>query len=133
MNNAVIAIIPARSGSKGIKDKNLSILCGYPLLAYSIVAAKLAKRIERVLISTDSEEYAEIGRQYGAEAPFLRPAELAGDKSTDRDFMLHAMLWMQENEGQISEYWVHLRPTTPLRDTPHLDSAIQMLINRPAW
>ena len=115
MKTAVIAIVPARSGSKGVKDKNLSSLGGYPLLAYSIVAAKLAKQINRVLISTDSEHYAETGRRYGAEAPFLRPAELSGDASTDRDFMLHAMQWMQKYEGQIPEYWVHLRPTTPMR------------------
>jgi N-acylneuraminate cytidylyltransferase len=132
MKTAVVAIIPARSGSKSIKDKNLSNLGGYPLLAYSIVAAKLAKQIDRVLISTDSEHYAQIGRRYGAEAPFLRPMELSGDTSTDRDFMLHAMQWVQENEGQIPEYWVHLRPTTPLRDPAHLDSAIQTLISRPA-
>lgn len=130
MKAEAVAIIPARSGSKSIKDKNLSNLGGYPLLAYSIVAAKLAKGINRVLISTDSEHYAEIGRQYGAEVPFLRPTELSGDTSTDRDFMLHAMQWVQENEGQLPEYWVHLRPTTPLRDPAHMDSAIQMLINR---
>lgn len=127
----VYAIIPARSGSKGIKDKNLSSLCGYPLIAYSIGAAKLAQRIDRVLISTDSERYAEVGRRYGAEVPFLRPVELSGDTSTDRDFMLHAMLWVQEKEGQLPEYWVHLRPTTPLRDPALVDAAIQMLINRP--
>jgi len=126
-----IAIIPARSGSKGIKDKNLSNLGGYPLLAYSIVAARLAQQIDRVLISTDSGCYAEIGRRYGAEVPFLRPAELSGDTSTDRDFMLHAMQWVQENEGQIPEYWVHLRPTTPLRTPIHIDLAIQTLINCP--
>ncbi len=131
MKNAVVAIIPARSGSKGIKDKNLSNLGGFPLIAYSIVAAKLAKQIDRVLVSTDSEHYAEIGRRYCAEVPFLRPTELSGDASTDRDFMLHAMQWVQENEGQIPEYWVHLRPTTPLRDPAHLDSAIQVLVNRP--
>jgi CMP-N,N'-diacetyllegionaminic acid synthase len=101
----IVAIIPARSGSKGIKDKNLSNLGGYPLLVYSIVAAKLAKQIDRVLISTDS---------------------------TDRDFMLHAMQWMQENEGQTPEYWVHLRPTTPLRDPEHVDSAIKKLIKCPS-
>ena len=76
----VYAIIPARSGSKGIKDKNLSALGGFPLMAYSIAAAKLAGQIDRVLISTDSERYAEVGCQYGAEVPFLRPAELSGDE-----------------------------------------------------
>jgi N-acylneuraminate cytidylyltransferase len=131
MKNSVVAIIPARSGSKGIKDKNLSNLCGYPLIAYSIVAAKLAKQIDRMLISTDSELYAEVGRRYGVEVPFLRPVELSGDTSTDTDFMLHAMQWVQEKEGQLPEYWVHLRPTTPLRDPAHVDEAILTLINRP--
>lgn len=128
----IVAIIPARSGSKGIKDKNLSNLCGYPLIVYSIVAAKLARQIDRVLISTDSEHYAKIGRQYGAEIPFLRPAELSGDTSTDLDFMLHAMQWVQENEGHCPKYWVHLRPTTPLREPVHIDLAIKKLLNSPA-
>lgn len=126
-----VAIIPARSGSKGIKDKNLSDLGGYPLIAYSIIAAKLTNKIDRIIISTDSEYYAEIAKNYGAEVPFLRPKELSGDKATDRDFMLHAMQWVQSNEGHTPEYWVHLRPTTPLRDPKHLDRAIQVLINRP--
>lgn len=131
MKAGVVAIIPARSGSKSIKDKNLAALGGYPLIAYSIAASKLAKQIDRVLISTDSEHYAEIARRYGAEVPFLRPAEFSGDASTDRDFMLHAMQWVQAHEGHIPEYWVHLRPTTPLRDPAHLDTAIQTLVNRP--
>ena len=131
MKAECIAIIPARSGSKGIKDKNLADLCGYPLISYSIAAAKLANKIARVLISTDSDNYAEIARRYGAEVPFLRPVELSGDTSTDRDFMLHAMQWVQSNEGHTPEYWVHLRPTTPLRDPAQIDLAIQALINFP--
>jgi N-acylneuraminate cytidylyltransferase len=127
----VYAIIPARSGSKGIKDKNLASLGGHPLIAYSIAAAKLVRRIDRVLISTDSERYAEAGRQYGADVPFLRPAELSGDASTDADFMRHAMQWVAQNEGDLPEYWVHLRPTTPLRDPALVDAAIQTLIGRP--
>jgi CMP-N,N'-diacetyllegionaminic acid synthase len=127
MKSEVIAIIPARSGSKGIKNKNLADLGGFPLLAYSIIAAKLSKRIDRILISTDSEQYADIGRKYGAEVPFLRPPELSGDSATDRDFMVHAMKWIKENEGTLPEYWVHLRPTTPLRDPVHLDAAIEIL------
>jgi len=128
---SVIAIIPARSGSKGIKDKNLCKLGGYPLIAYSIIAAKLAAEIERVVISTDSHHYAEIARHYGAESPFLRPTEISGDTATDRDFMIHAMQWMEKSEGHIPEYWVHLRPTTPLRDPALIDSAIKMLIDNP--
>lgn len=131
MKPSVVAIIPARSGSKSIKDKNLANLGGYPLLAYSIVAAKMSKRIGRVLLSTDSEQYAEIGRKYGADVPFLRPSEFSTDKSTDREFMVHAMEWVRDHEGQLPEYWVHLRPTTPLRNPAHLDDAVSMFENRP--
>lgn len=131
MSADVIAIIPARSGSKSIQDKNLAPLGGHPLLAYSIVAAKLASRVGRVLLSTDSERYAEIGRRYGAEVPFLRPAELSGDTSTDRDFMVHAMEWVRDHEDQVPEYWMHLRPTTPLRDPALLDAAVDLLESHP--
>lgn len=131
MNRSVIAIIPARSGSKSIKDKNLALLGGYPLLVYSIVAAKLSRRIDGVILSTDSEHYAEIGRRYGAEVPFLRPAEYSTDKSTDQEFMTHAMEWARDREGHLPELWVHLRPTTPLRDPAHLDAAVTTLESRP--
>lgn len=127
MKSSAVAIIPARSGSKSIKDKNLVNLGGHPLLAYSIAAAKLSKRIDRVLLSTDSERYAEIGRQYGADAPFLRSPELSADHSTDREFMVHAMTWMRDHESHLPEFWVHLRPTTPLRDPRHVDEAVMML------
>ena len=130
MSSSVIAIIPARSGSKSIKDKNLALLGGYPLLAYSIVAARLSCRLDRVMLSTDSEQYAEIGRRYGAEVPFLRPAEFSTDKSMDREFMAHAMEWVREHDGDIPEFWVHLRPTTPLRDPAQLDAAVAMLEGR---
>lgn len=131
MKSEVIAIIPARSGSKGIKNKNLADLGGFPLISYSIIAARLSKRIDRILISTDSEQYAEIGRKFGAEVPFLRPPELSGDSATDRDFMVHSMKWVMDHEGKLPEYWVHLRPTTPLRDPIHLDAAIDALDRLP--
>ena len=89
----VFAIIPARSGSKGVKNKNIRPLNGYPMIAYTIAAAKLSKNIDRVIVSTDSEQYAEIARKYGAETPFLRPAEISGDRSTDIEFMRHAINW----------------------------------------
>jgi CMP-N,N'-diacetyllegionaminic acid synthase len=123
----VIAIIPARSGSKSIKDKNLVQIHGYPLLAYSIAAAKLSKKVDRVILSTDSEKYAEIGHKYGADVPFIRPSEFSTDTSTDRDFMFHAMQWFQKNESKVPEFWVHLRPTTPLRDPVHIDYAIERI------
>lgn len=128
--NSAIAIIPARSGSKSILDKNLVKLAGFPLIAFSIAAAKLAPDISRVVVSTDSPKYAEISLKYGAEVPFLRPATISGDDATDIDFMLHAMNWFDENEPQTPEYWVHLRPTTPLRDPKHIAEALQRIISR---
>lgn len=127
----ITAIIPARSGSKGVPGKNVRFLGGYPLLVYSIVAAKLTTRIGRIIVSTDSEEIAAITREYGAEAPFLRPAELALDNSTDMDFMLHVINWLGENEGSVPDYIVQLRPTTPLRNPQVIDSAIAEIFARP--
>lgn len=124
----VVAIIPARSGSKGVKDKNIRLLNGHPMIAYTIAAAKLAKGIDRVIVSTDSEKYAEIARKYGAETPFLRPAEISGDTSTDIEFMQHAINWLYENEGTVPEYWVHLRPTNPLRQCDIIDDAINKML-----
>jgi CMP-N,N'-diacetyllegionaminic acid synthase len=128
MNQHVVAIIPARCGSKGVPDKNIIPLGGHPLIAYSITAAKLAG-IERVLVSTDLEIYGEIAAQYGAEVPFMRPAKLSKDKSTDYEFMHHAMSWVAKEENEIPEYWVHLRPTTPLRNPKILKDAIKCIQN----
>ena len=122
-----IAIIPARSGSKGVLRKNVTPLGEYPLIAYSIIAAVLSKNISRVFVSTDSEEFAEISSSFGAEVPFLRPAEYAQDHSTDREYILHAMQWFEEHEGSIPEYWVHLRPTTPLRIPSIIEEAIGII------
>ena len=127
----VFAIIPARSGSKGVKDKNIRLLNGFPMIAYSIAAAKLAKNIDRVIVSTDSEKYAEIAREYGAETPFLRPAEISGDRATDIEFMQHAINWFYENEGAVPEYWVHLRVTCPLRDPQVIDEGIDKIKAHP--
>lgn len=120
----IIAVIPARSGSKGVADKNIKCLAGRPLIAYSIAAALLAKNIGRVIVSTDSENYANIARQYGAEVPFLRPTEISGDQSTDYDFIKHLIDWFQKNEGDSPDYLAHLRPTTPIRDPALIGSAI---------
>jgi len=125
----VIAIIPARSGSKSIIDKNILSLSKHPLIAYSIAAAKLSNKIDRVIVSTDSDEYSEIATRYGAETPFLRPKEFSTDKSTDRDFLIHAMDWLKEYENSVPEYWVHLRPTTPLRSPLVIDDAIRCILN----
>jgi CMP-N-acetylneuraminic acid synthetase len=120
----IIAIIPARSGSKSLIDKNIRHLSGHPLIAYSIAAAKLSKKIDRVIVSTNSQKYAEIAKQYGAEVPFIRPDEFSTDTAIDKDFLVHAMSWFEENEDSMPEYWVHLRPTTPLRSAGIIDNAV---------
>lgn len=125
--NGVMAIIPARSGSKGLPNKNIKILAGRPLLAYSIAAAQLTINIERTIVSTDSEDYATIALKYGAEVPFFRPMEISGDASLDYEFIKHALDWMKKNEGYQPEYLVHLRPTTPLREPKYIDAAIDQM------
>jgi CMP-N-acetylneuraminic acid synthetase len=126
-SNLTYAIIPARSGSKGVKDKNIRKLAGYPLLAYSIATARMVPSVSRVLVSTDSPSYAEIAKSYGAEVPFLRPPPLSSDESPDEDFMIHAIDWLYDNEGRLPEYWLHLRPTSPLRAVAILEDALQQM------
>ena len=124
----IVAIIPARSGSKSLVDKNIKDLSGHPLIAYSIAVAKMSKTIDRVIVSTNSQEYADIAKQYGAEVPFIRPDEYSTDAATDRDFLVHAMNWFDENENSVPEYWAHLRPTTPLRSVEIIDNAINKIV-----
>ena len=124
----MIAIIPARSGSKGVPGKNIKLLGGIPLFAFSIIAAKMMPSVHRVIVSTDSEEYAQIAKEYGAEVPFLRPNEISEDKSTDFDLFLHAINWFKENENLIPEYILHLRPTTPLRNPQIMEDAVKLFI-----
>lgn len=123
----VMAIIPARSGSKGIPDKNIQELWGFPLMSYSIVTAKMCKEISRILVSTDSEQYADMAKYYGAEVPFLRPEEISGDTATDMEFMKHAVEWLYKNEHSIPEYFVQLRITCPLRKPEVIDEAIRQI------
>lgn len=127
----VTAIIPARGGSKGVPKKNVHPLGGFPLVAYSIAAAKLAAGVDRVIVSTDSEEIAEVAKKFGAEVPFIRPSEFATDKSPDAHYLLHALEWLEKNEGAIPNYFVNLRPTTPLRDPKHITEAIELIKTKP--
>jgi N-acylneuraminate cytidylyltransferase len=131
MSSEIFAIIPARGGSKGVPKKNIRLLSGHPLIAYSIAVAKLSSWIDRIIVSTDSEEIVEISRFYGAEVPFIRPQTIAGDKSPDRDFVLHALNWFTEHENKIPGYLVHLRPTTPLRIPQLVDEAIEQFLSNP--
>jgi len=127
----ILALIPARSGSQGVPDKNIRPLMGRPLIAYSIEHALRCPSITRVIVSTDSEVYAKIARAAGAEVPFLRPVEFAQDRSTDLDVFLHTLAWLKENEGYIPDLCVHLRPTCPVRRTEDIEEAIRILHERP--
>jgi N-acylneuraminate cytidylyltransferase len=124
----VVSIIPARSGSKGIPHKNLKEIGGKKLLDWSIKASLQTQDINRTIVSTDSEEYSKLAVEMGAEVPFLRPAEFAGDSSPDLDFIRHAILKLTEM-GARPDFIVHLRPTTPFRDPQVIGCAIKEFIN----
>lgn len=120
---SVIAIIPARGGSKGIVGKNIKLLNGLPLIGWTIKAAKEAKKINRIIISTDDGKIAEVSKELGAEVPFLRPKELAGDKTPMAPVILHMLNWLRNEEKNI-EAIVLLQPTSPLRTAKHIDEAV---------
>ena len=126
-NLNITSIIPARSGSKGIPGKNLRKLGGIPLIAWSIACSKNSKRITRTIVSTDSLEYAEVAKIWGAEVPFLRPNDISQDNSTDLDFVLHALDFLKKNKG-VPDLLIHLRPTTPFRDPSVLNAAIEIAV-----
>ena len=127
----ILALIPARSGSKSIPDKNLVPFRGKPLMAHSILQALASRFVQRVIVSTDSERYAEVARSFGAETPFLRPLEFASDNARDFGVFDHALEWLRVNEGYIPDVVVHLRPTYPMRSAEDIDGAVQMLVAHP--
>lgn len=127
MKNKIIAIIPARGGSKGLPRKNIKPLLGKPLVAWTIEQAKNSKYVNKVVVSTEGKEIAEISRGYGAEVPFLRPEELARDDSPTLDTIMHAIDWF-EKRGESFDIVVLLEPTSPLRKKDDLDNAIELFI-----
>lgn len=127
----ILALIPARGGSKSIPRKNIRPFAGHPLIAYSIAAGLQAENVTRVIVSTDDEEIASVALKYGAEAPFLRPAELAQDQTTDLPVIQHALAWLDEQEGYRPQVIVQLRPTSPIRPRNCVDRAIQLLLDHP--
>jgi N-acylneuraminate cytidylyltransferase len=126
----ILCLIPARSGSKGIPHKNILSFRGKPLMAWSILQAKQSKHPMRIVVSTDSEEYAAIARQYGAEAPFLRPEGISGDISTDQECVEHCLTWLKEKEGYSPEIIVQLRPTYPTRTIECIDTCIDIFLEK---
>ena len=127
----VLAIVPARSGSKGLPGKNVLPLLGKPLLAWSIEDGLQCEQITDVILSTDSIEYAEIGRSFGAQVPFLRPHDLSDDQATSVDVVLHALLEM-EKVGKSYDIVILLEPTSPLRSIKDIEKAIELISSRKA-
>lgn len=127
----ILAIVPARGGSRSIPGKNMRLLAGHPLLAYSIAAGLQSERATRVIVSTDDEEIAEVARRYGAEIPFLRPPELALDDTPDLPVFQHALKWLSDQDGYRPDIVIQLRPTSPFRPPNCVDRAIAILEDNP--
>jgi len=123
----VLAIIPARGGSKGVPSKNTRLLCGKPLIAYTVEEALKSRHISRTIVSTDSADIARVARKCRAEVPFLRPAELAQDDTPMLPVVKHAVSFMEAN-GYHPEIVVLLQPTSPLREARHIDQAVDKLM-----
>jgi len=128
----VLAIIPARGGSKGLPGKNIKMLANYPLLAYSIKAALDSPLITKVVVSTDSPQIAEIAVKFGAEVPFIRPAKYALDLSTDLEVFFHALEWLKKNEHYSPDLVVQMRPTSPIRFLDVIENCITTIQNSSA-
>ncbi len=120
----VLALIPARGGSRSVPRKNLLPIGGKPLISYTIAHALGASRIDRVIVTTDDEEIAEVARRFGAEVPFLRPKEISGDFALDVEYHRHAIEWLAREEGYFPDLVVNLRPPHPVRSCETIDRAI---------
>ena len=128
----ILCIIPARSGSRGIIDKNIKLLDGKPLIAYSIEQALKSKYYKdmRVIVSTDSEKYALISKKYGAEIPFIRPKEISLDFSLDEEFINHAINYLKTEENYYPDIILQLRPTYPTRKVEIIDKCLELFIEK---
>ena len=128
----VLAIIPARGGSKGVPDKNIAAVGGKPLLAWTIIEVRKSKHIDRVIVSTDSQKIAQVAREYGADVPFLRPADLAKDDTPGIDPIIHAVNWLSVNEKYQPDYVMCLQPTSPFRTADDIDASVKIIENEGA-
>jgi len=131
-NYKILCVIPARGGSKGLPGKNIKLLAGKPLIAYTIEHALQSPYIDRTIVSTDDQEIADIARQYGAEVPFVRPADLSSDQVATIDVLLHAVQWVEEHEKYDFDILVLLHATTPLRHVDDINACISMLVEAKA-
>ncbi len=130
--NGLLAVIPARGGSKGIPKKNLRPFMGIPLIAHSILFAKLCPEIDHCIVSTDSPEIAKVAREYGADVPFVRPVELASDETPMWPVLRHALQAIEEKEGARYDYLLLLDPTSPAREPRDVSAVLSRLVNCPA-
>lgn len=128
----ILGISMARGGSKGIPKKNIKMLAGKPLIAYSIEAAKKSKYLTRYIVSSEDEEIIQIAKEYGASVPFVRPKELAGDEIGDTPVLKHAIKWMRDNEAKQYDYIMMLHPTAPLRLAEDIDGCINKIVDSEA-
>lgn len=128
MKQNVVAIIPARGGSRGLPRKNIRLLSGKPLIAYTIEAAKASRLIDRVIVSTEDDEIARIAKEFGAEVPFKRPPELAGDEIKTEPVLKHALCWLEENEGCRVDIVVYLQITDIFRKKDMIDEVVRRLL-----
>lgn len=128
----VLAIVQARGGSKSLPHKNIKLLNGIPLVAYSIAAGLQAKSVGRVIVSTDDKKIAQIARDFGAEVPFMRPKKLARDDTPDLPVYQHALQWLKEHENYVPDIVVQLLPTSPLRPPECVDQAVAILLKNKA-
>ena len=127
----ILGIIPARGGSKTIPKKNIYPLLGKPLIAYTVEAVRASKLLTRTILTTDNDEIARVGKQFGLKVPFMRPAELAEDKTPDLPVFEHALAWLKKHEGYMPDIIVQLRPTSPLKSGTNIDKAIRILLDHP--
>ena len=128
----IMGLITARGGSKGILGKNIFPVAGKPLIAWTIEEALKSRLLNKLIVSTDDSRIVEVSREYGAEVPFMRPAELAGDHSSHLQVVEHAVKWVEENQGYAADYVMLLQPTTPLRVAEDIDKVIETAMEKKA-
>lgn len=129
---SIFAIIPARGGSKRVPRKNILSLAGKPMIAWTIESALQATGLDRVIVSTDDAEIAEVSRSCGAEAPFLRPVEMASDEAKSTDVVLHVLDWLEQHGESIPTFILLLQPTSPLRTSEDIEAGITLQIEKKA-
>ena len=127
---SVLAIIPARGGSKGLPGKNIRPMCGKPLIGWSIDKAKKCRYLDTILVTTDHQKIADIAQDFGAHVPFLRPAEFATDQSSTYDVIRHSLAYMKDAECKEFDYIVLLEPTSPLREDDDISQMLELIVSR---